>query len=204
MIAYASDNTIFSVSSRADLGVDRYFLDEEGCRHILLGHRDLKNFIIRGVQETVENPTHVYRSSYDLRRFQFVSHDVVTQKGYPLNVIVHTEGLIGRVVTASPKRNITGNKVWDVESGIYASYDRRSDVLYLSQGDSRPSYADDDKSDERIWLRYHEDDDTPSGVTIFAASAVLAEQSTSLAAKVADFLSVNREDVEARLKDLVP
>jgi len=193
---------VFSVVSKADLGLKEYILDAEGFGHIMLGHRDLRCFV-SGIQETVENPTHVYRSSYNIKRFQFVSYNVLSKSGHPMNVVIEAADLHGRVVTATPKNSISGNIVWDAETGIYASYDRRSDILYFSSGDSRPSYAIDDVQNERIWLRRHEDDDTPAGITIFDASATVKGDKDRLTVLVASFLKVSPGDVALRLNSII-
>jgi uncharacterized protein YuzE len=192
---------IFSVSSAADLGVRRYYLDEIGLQHILIGHRDLRSFTT-GIEEAVKNPTHVYRSAYHSKRFQFVSTGVVTSRGHPMNVIIELDTDSGRVVTATFKKKINGAVVWDQKSGLYASYDGASDVLYFSCGDARVSYAEDDEEDERIWLRRHEDDDTPSGITVFDAENLLKTKRSYLTNKVAGFLMADIAEVERRLGSL--
>ncbi len=199
----AKSDLIFSVVSRADLGLERYFLDEEGYYHILLGHRDLKNVVIMGIEETVKSPTHVYKSTYDNKQYQFVSHEVVTARGHPMNVIIQVEGESGRVITATPKKKISGDIIWDAETGLYVSYDNRSDVLYFSHGDSRPSYADDEEDDGRVWLRFHEDDESPAGVTIFQAASIWNEQKDKLTARISEFLQVQPTDVVARVNALL-
>jgi hypothetical protein len=75
-------NEIFRVTSTADLGLQSYYLDESGFHHIITGHRDLRNVILTAVQNTVEEPTHVYRSTYDVRRYQFFSTNNTTSNGH--------------------------------------------------------------------------------------------------------------------------
>jgi hypothetical protein len=193
---------VFSVASNADFGVTQYYLDEEGYRHIMLGHRDFRNFTT-GIEEIVQNPIHVYRSNYDIRRLQFVSQNVVTGGGFLINVVIEIQPPLGRVITATPKGKIKGEIVWDSTFGLYASYDKRSDVLYLSHGDSRPAYAVDDKENERIWLRLNEDDDSPAGVTVFDVAKMSLEERRQLAAKAAAFLHVAPDEVSARIDRLV-
>jgi uncharacterized protein YuzE len=192
-------NEIFRVTSTADLGLQSYYLDESGFHHIITGHRDLRNVILTAVQNTVEEPTHVYRSTYDVRRYQFFSTNNTTSNGHSMNVIIQVEGVIGRVVTASPKTRVKGELVWDTVTGLYASFDKQSDILYISIGGSGTSFADDDPKDERIWLRYFEDNKSPSGVTIFDASTLWQEDPNRLMAHVSDFLDVSKSELEDRV-----
>jgi len=199
----ADGDIIFSVSSVADIGLDNYYLNESGYYHIILGHRDLRNIILTGVKETIENPTHVHRSSYNLKRFQFLSYKVVSAGGHPLNVIVEAENTSGKIITASPKAKISGPMVWDKETGIYASYDRKSDVLYISHGSSDPAYADDDPTDDRIWLRFFEGDNSPAGMTIFEAYNMWSADGDKLAKRVSEFLGVHSNTVKTRVSNLL-
>jgi hypothetical protein len=194
--------TIFSVRSNVDLGITEYYLNEDGYHHMLLGHRDLKNIIIMGIEETIKNPTHIYRSKYDVKRYQFVSYNVVTQKGHPMNVIVEMERPLARVITASPKNSISGMIVWDQTTGLYVSYDKNSDVLYISHEDARADYANDDE-DPIIWFRFHEDDESPAGVTVFQAATMWAKQQPDLTNRISTFLHIQPQDVEQRIKALL-
>jgi uncharacterized protein YuzE len=193
---------VFVVQSKADLGIKQYILDEEGYSHILCGHRDLRSFVT-GIKDTVENPTHVYRSNYHLKRFQFVSNSVTSAGGKPMNVIIEIGETQARVITASPRERTTGNIVWDDTSGLYASYDRQSDILYFSKGDSRSEYATDHADDERIWLRKYDHDDTPAGITVFDAAQLAQTKRQWLAHEISRYLNVSLADIGQRLEMLV-
>lgn len=193
---------VFSVVSSADLGIGRYYLDEDGLQHILLGHRDLRSFVT-GIEEAVKSPTHVYRSAYSSTRYQFVSHGVLSAHGHPMNVVVEHELQAGRVITASPKNKISGELIWKSDSGVYASYDSRSDVLYFSHGSSRPAYASDDNGNDRVWLRFFEDDDSPAGLTFFDASKVDPPTRSLLISQTASFLRLEKSEIEDRWLHLV-
>ena len=194
---------LLQIVSIADLGVSEYYLDESGYNHIRLGHRDLGGFLLTGIKETVSNPTHIYKSSYDISRYQFVSYDVQSKRGHPMSVVVQLEGELGRIITASPKNKVNGQIVWDQKTGLYASYDDRSDVLYVSCGDARDAYAGDEDENGRIWFRFHEDDDSPAGITVFQAAAIWAQNGDALTSRVAGFLSIPQADVRRRMQELL-
>jgi hypothetical protein len=190
---------VFSVTSSVELGVINYYLTEERCNHIVLGHRDLRNIIRTVVEETVRNPTHVHRSNYDVNRYQFVSYNVKTPGGHPMDVIIEIKDTLGEIITASPKKTIQGVIVWDQATGLYVSYDVGADVLYVSSGDARTAYATDDTDDARIWLRFRDEDDSAAGVTVFQAVNIWREKRQQLTTQISTFLGASQDDVERRI-----
>jgi uncharacterized protein YuzE len=197
------NSLIFSVVSNADIGLDRYHLDEVGWRHILLGHADLKNFCA-GIEDTVKNPTRIIRSNYNASRLQFVSDNVLSSGGKPMTVVIEMNPPVGTVVTASPRGNIKGKVLWDQTSGLRASYDDRSDIFYISCGGSEPCYSIDDDEDERIWLRFNDLDNKPIGVTIFEAGKLSTDVRKRFAVRAAQFLNMTLEEVNLRMNALLP
>jgi len=196
-------DVVFSVASSGELGVIEYYLTEERYNHIVFGHRDLRNIIKMGVEETVRNPTHVHRSTYDLNRYQFVSYNVQTRGGHPMDVIIEIKDTLGEIITASPKKTIQGLIVWDKATGLYVSYDGGADVLYVSSGDARTAYSTDDTEDARIWLSFRDEDDSAAGVTVFQAADIWREKRQQLTTQISTFLGASPADVERRITRLL-
>lgn len=194
----SGEDLVFSVTSAIDLGVNSYVLDGRGYQHIVDGHRELRNFVA-GIQDAVETPTHVYKSAYNNRRYQFASRNVTISNGAFMNVIVEINGVQGKVITASPKKSITGTIIWDRETGFYSSYDRDSDIMYMSIGEARDAYADDSGWNERVWFRYFCDDDSPAGVTIFDVKRMEDAHMARVMREAASFLGIDQSDVERRI-----
>jgi|SRR5664279_5825986 len=76
-------------------------------------------------------------------------------------------------------------------AALTADYDRNSDVLYVTFGPPRPGYGEDGPDD--VVLRYGEDDDTPSGVTVvgFRSNSWLAK-SHDLAGIISQHVGVSQ------------
>jgi hypothetical protein len=84
-------------------------------------------------------------------------------------------------------------------AALTADYDRNSDVLYVTFGPPRAGYGEDGPDD--VILRYGEDDDKPSGVTVvgFRSNSWLAK-SHDLAVIIAQHLGVSEPDAQQAIE----
>ena len=94
--------------------------------------------------------------------------------------------------------------LWDESNGLYTHFDAEEDILYLSRGPAVDSYARISEHDERFWFRYSDADDSKTGVTIFGARKMQADDPEDLAKRVADFLGVGRPQVLERIGQAIP
>jgi len=196
-----SNTNVWTVTTLPDLGMTEIYLSEERLHHILLGHRDLRNVIQHVVKETVENPTSVNLSRYGRGRMVFTSANIQSARGKSMGVVVEREDSRGKVITATqmtlPRRDL----VWESAGSVYSSYDRDSDVFYVSKGGAQEAYVNDPEQEAGLWFRQSVDDDSPVGVTVF-----MFEHNWNpgrlheLAEQIAKFLFVLPSEIEARMK----
>lgn len=71
---------------------------------------------------------------------------------------------------------------------LAVSYDRDSDVLYVSAGNSAPSYIED--LPDGVMLRYSFDDDSATGVTVIEFYEAWHSRLAQLSKIIADFLEL--------------
>ena len=200
---------IWNVSSAAAVPFTKIYMDDEQAEHIARGHREFANVHLP-IKEAAENPTHVYESkashSSDAahKRLQFVSDNVRNSSGKrTIMVVVEREdGGAGKIVTATWKGSITGTVFWEAESNVFTHLDRGADIAYVSRGQPREAYSDEDPSEPSIWLRRADEDDAPVGVTVMEFSRYWGERREDLVQRVSTFLSLPQDDVRLRLNGL--
>lgn len=193
---------IFAVEAKADLPMDDIYLDHRGWDHIETGHRSVSMITQLLVNSAAENPTRIYQTLSHPNRFLVESSHVQSKSGKYMNLVVERDNARGRIITASPRpAKIGGACVWEWESAVYTSYDKSSDIFYMSKGPSIDTYAIDDEETDRIWLRYSDDDDNkPVGTTVFDFRSFWASRKDELVSKISAFLSLSHSDVRLRLE----
>lgn len=189
---------LWETKAAADLGMPKIYLSAEGLEHIRLGHRDIAELSHTLIKSAVEQTTAVYYGHSG--RFVFVSDEVTTKGGSSMAIIIERDEAGGKVVTATWTRQRRPPLIWDVSEGLYSHFDADSDVLYLSVGEARESYGEPSEDSLDIWLRYADDNDDPTGVTIFSASAKSKEAIDSLIKVVATHLGISVAPVKRRIE----
>lgn len=192
---------IFSAQSRVDLGLAHIYLTAGGIAHLNLGHRDIALLPITLLKEAVERPTEVYRSHIVGRVVLYSSE--VQKEGHPMAVMIERTSDGGKIITASWKDKIQGSVIWESTSGIYASHDEDSDILYVSRGVAVPSYAVEDAENPDFWFRYSMSDNSHTGVTIFRAGEIWRSKFEEMTRRVSDFLEVSHTQISERLSPLL-
>ena len=193
-----TNKDVFTTQSDADLGMSDIYLNDAQYRHMILGHRDLRSVVIMGIQQTIENPTHVYLSKSAGGRFVFRSDHVQTKSGKAMAVVVERDQDRGKVITATPHMNTGGQLVWESSGSLYSIYDKDGDLFYVSKGAARDAYAVE-SDEECLWFRLADADNAPLGATVFDLRKRWSSRIPELSKLVADFLNVLPTEISLRV-----
>jgi hypothetical protein len=194
-------NEIFSVSPPFDIAMNNIYMDEEGWRHLLLGHREFRS-TPSILSNTISQATSVHTGGV-AGRFFVRSTNVLSRGGKPMGVLVERDGERGRAFSASPANHMPGSVVWESSGSLYTSYDSRSDVLYVSKGTTVSAYIKNEDDFDHIWLRVSEDDDEPVGVTVFDMKGYWLPRKQELINLVSNFLRLLDTDVGQRVDSIL-
>jgi hypothetical protein len=190
-------NEIFSVDPPFDIAMNSIYMDEEGWRHLLLGHRELRSTPSL-LSNTISQATSVHTGGI-AGRYYVRSTNVLSRGGKPMGVLIEREGERGRAFSASPADHLPGSVIWESSGSLYTSYDARSDVLYVSKGGAVSAYVKNEEDFDRIWMRVSEADDAPVGVTVFDMKGYWLSRKQELINRVSNFLRLLDTDIRYRI-----
>jgi hypothetical protein len=117
-----------------------------------------------------------------------------------MKVVVERVSERGKVIAALWSRSPREVLVWESSANIYSNYDPDGDVLYVSKGASVDEYTDGE-DEMGVWHRRSEDDDTPTGVTVFGVRKWRTKDAAPLIQHIAEYLSIAPGDVDFRVKN---
>lgn len=205
--AYSNNNPeIFQVASKCStVNGNVTLLYNTWEMHIKTGHPEVAN-ALNDIQGIVQNPHYVAhslpgREGSSAGNFVFVGK---AQDGRStLHVFVGTPTTKPIVATAFYARKPRHAQiVWRASEEVEASYDRDSDILYISK--DRPEKALTEEDDNGLLLRYSLTTDRPCGVTVRSFRTYWANHQNELAEQVSTFLSVSSIKVERVIQGSVP
>ena len=163
--------------------------------HIKKEHPEVKDSL-ELVQSTIANPTYVAASRPGPNQVHsdnlvFVG-DLEQHRKSRLHVFVQSPKSRPTISTALFSKNYHSDILWhSLNASIRTSYDKESDVLYLSVAD--PVAALTEEGDDGLLRRFSMATEKPVGVTVPSFRAAWSDHLPLLAERVAEFLQLSVE-----------